>query len=322
MEIKDDFALFERYISTLLSTSPASFLLQESQGVIDPLIPIADEVVRQIFTTIQPIVEKNHFYSGEIEIDTSNMDDPFFKSLLIKMGYIEEMVPIGNVVGSYSQKDSKISDGDIDVVIYVNSPSQDNRFVEKLRNCIIHELAHAYDDYMETVNSKYGTSYTRYESDQVINRIALSYYIANGEPVEGKLAEVVLFILKSEKEAEQNEFLAEVMRMSKMQVFTDPRNLTAYVSNTEFYKNMMRIKSYLKEILNIQDNEEKMQVTQAFNEIYRDRGMTYDQMCNFLQRHWNFRKNELFKHVAKHIFETVESFVENPAMLSRFLAKV
>lgn len=322
MKINDDLTLFERYISTLLSTSPASFLLHESQGVIDPLIPIAEEVIKQILTTIKPDVEKKHCYFGIINIDTTNMENAFFKSLSIQFSYIEERVPIATVVGTYSQTESVISDNGINVVISITSPAQDHRFIEKLRSCIIHELAHAYDDYMETINSKYGKSYARFESEQIINRIALSYYASQKDTFEGKLSEIVSFILKSEKESEQNEFLAEVMRLSKMKVFTDPRNITAYVSNTEFYKNMERIKEYLNEILDLSKEDEKKQVTDAFNEIYREKYFSFEQICNFLQRQWNYRKNELFKHVAKYIFGMVEIYVENPSAVSRLMADI
>lgn len=322
MEINNDLALFERYISVPLSVSSASFLLNESQGMNDSIVPISEDVLRQILETIKPIVEKNHFYSGTIKIDKSNMKDPFFDSLTINFAYLEERVPIADLFGSYDQDRSNITKDNADVVINISSHAQDNTFINKLRNTIIHELTHAYDDYIETKNSKYGKSYARYEMESIINRLALAFYLEKTNTIEGKLAEVISFILKSEREAEQTEFLSDVMRLTKMRIYTDPRNLTPYVSNTLFYKNMMRIKGYLKEIEDLENNEEKIRVVNAFNNIYQDKIMTYDQICSFLERSWNFRKNELFKHVAKHIFNMIEDFVRNPVDCGKFMASL
>lgn len=322
MENDKDISLIKRYISTLLAISPANFLIKETQGLIDPLIPISEEVSRQILSTIQPVVEKTCFYFGVIKIDMSKLIDPFFKSLTIDMEYVDEHVPLAEVGGSYDSHLSTIEDNEIDVFIHIGSIGQDNSFIEKLQGTIVHELAHAYDDYMETINSKHGNSYLRYENESLINREALSIYIENVGSIESKLTSVVLFILKSEREAEQNEFLSEVMRLSKMRVLEDPRHLTAYVSNTGFYKNMMRIQDRLEEIENLDNDKEKIDVTKAFNTIYKNKNVSYDEMCAYLRKQWTERKNDLFKHVAKHIAHVTETFVRYPAGFAKLIMSV
>ena len=204
METNNDLALFERYLSVPLSVSSANFLLNESQGMNDSIVPISEDVLRQILETIKPIVEKNHFYSGSIKIDKSHMKDPFFDSLTINFTYLEERVPIADLFGSYDQDRSNITKDKADVVINISSHAQDNTFIDKLRNTIIHELTHAYDDYIETKNSKYGKSYVRYEMESIINRLALAFYLEKTNTIEGKLAEVISFILKSAQYLEIN----------------------------------------------------------------------------------------------------------------------
>ena len=74
--------------------------------------------------------------------------------------------------------------------------------------------------------------------------------------------------------------------------------------------------------MDLGNNEEKIRVANAFNNIYQDKIMTYDQICSFLERSWNFRKNELFKHVAKHIFNMIEAFIRNPVDGGKFMASL
>jgi hypothetical protein len=137
--------------------------------------------------------------------------------------------------------------------------------------------------------------------------------------IEAELASVISFILKSEREAEQNEFIAEIMHLAKFRVIEGPDRLTAYVVNTKFYQNMMDIRDRLVKIENLTDNSEKLKVTQAFNDIYRNKNVSYDEMCSFLRGQWNKRKNELFKHVTNRLISTTETLVENSVGFSRLI---
>jgi len=321
MENKD-LNLVKRYISNLLAISPAKFLIKESQGLYDPLIPISEEVVKQILSSIKPIVEKQGFFDGEIYIDTSKMDDPFFNSLKIRLQYIEEYVPLADISGVYDTDENIIKDGKIDVVIHISSIGQDRNFADKLRSTIIHELGHAYDDYMETLNSKYGKSYIRCESESVINREVLASCFIDLDSVKAKLASVVMFILKSEREAEQNQFIYEVLRLEKFRVMEEPKNMMKYVTKTDFYQNMINIQNRLIEIENLENIQDKIEVTQAFNSIYRSKNVSYEEMCKYLHKQWNQRKNELLKCVTKRLVDNTESFVENPVDMGRFIMGV
>jgi len=321
MEDKD-IDLVKRYISNLLAISPAKFLIKESQGLYDPLIPISEEVVKQTLSIIQPFVEKYGVFEGDVHIDPSKMNNPFFNSLTIQLMYFNVRVPTADIMASYNQNKSMIKDGRIDIVIQISSMGQDSDFINKFRSAIIHELGHAYDDYMETINSKYGKSYMRYEFESIINREKLAFYSTMINSIEGKLASVISFILKSEREAEQNEFLAEVYRLSKLRVTEEPRKLMSYIINTSFYQNMMNIQQRLVDIEDLKDDKEKFNVTKAFNEIYRDKNVSYEEMCAYLRKRWNYRKNELFKHVTKHLVNITENFVNHPVGLSNVLMSV
>jgi hypothetical protein len=318
MEDKD-LILIKRYISNLLAISFAKSFIKDQQELSDPLIPISEEVANQILSVIKPIIEKCGVFEGCVYIDTRNMDNPFFDYLKVNLQYIEDRVPCAEVKGSYNPNDSIIIDGKFYVTIDIISIGQNYKFTDKFRRAIIRELVHAYDYYMDTINSKYGLSYIKCESESIIDRSMLDQYLVDGDSIEGKLASVVSFILRSEKEDEQIRFLGDVLRVSRLRLLEEPIKLRSHVIKTDFYKNMTNIRDRLTEIENLGNEDEKIKATKTFNDIYKNKSFSYEEMCAYLHKQWNQRKNELFKHVTKWLVDETESLVENCIRCSRFI---